>query len=44
MTSGITTILFDMDGTLYQDFKFHRQYLKYCLENTAARAAKALAT
>lgn len=30
----IKTILFDMDGTLYQDFHFHRDYLRYSLEGT----------
>lgn len=36
--SEIKTILFDMDGTLYQDFHFHRDYLRYSLENTPYEA------
>lgn len=40
----IKTILFDMDGTLYQDFQFHRDYLRYSLEDTdyASRLPEAL--
>ena len=43
--SEIKTILFDMDGTLYQDFNFHRDYLRYSLENTPyeSRLPEALA-
>lgn len=32
---GVQVILFDMDGTLYQDFTFHRDYLRYLLQGTA---------
>lgn len=31
---GVRAVLFDMDGTLYQDFDFHRDYLRYLLEGT----------
>lgn len=31
---GVSTVLFDMDGTLYQDFAFHRDYLRYLLQDT----------
>ena len=33
-TDDIRVILFDMDGTLYQDHEFHRNYLRYLLTGT----------
>lgn len=39
MMEGVTTILFDMDGTLYQDFDFHRPYLRYILEDSGMEGA-----
>lgn len=31
---NVRVILFDMDGTLYQDHEFHRDYLRYLLAGT----------
>ncbi len=34
LSEGTAVVLFDMDGTLYQDFDFHRNYLRYLLRGT----------
>ena len=34
LSEGTVVVLFDMDGTLYQDFDFHRNYLRYLLRGT----------
>lgn len=34
----VRVILFDMDGTLYQDHTFHRDYLRYLLDGTEREA------
>jgi FMN phosphatase YigB (HAD superfamily) len=34
MTADIETILFDLDGTLYQDDRFYHDYLRCAMENT----------
>lgn len=34
MTHGIRTVVFDLDGTVYQDTTFHRDYLRFLVRGT----------
>jgi FMN phosphatase YigB (HAD superfamily) len=34
MNERIKVIVFDLDGTLYQDFTVHKQYLHFMVEGT----------
>ncbi|HPK15391.1 MAG: haloacid dehalogenase-like hydrolase [Firmicutes bacterium ADurb.Bin248] len=38
MANGITTIVFDLDGTIYQNFSFHKDYFRFLLEDTGKEA------
>lgn len=38
MANGIRTIVFDLDGTIYQNFSFHKDYLRFLTEDTDKEA------
>lgn len=38
MSKDIRTIVFDLDGTIYQNFSFHRDYIRFLVEDTDKEA------
>ena len=38
MRQEIDTIIFDLDGTIYQNTEFHRDYLRFLVDGTGLEA------
>jgi FMN phosphatase YigB (HAD superfamily) len=38
MGNDIRTIVFDLDGTIYQNFSFHKDYIRFLIEDTGKEA------